>query len=126
VVCFLRVTLLELTDSALQQAGRRSQQPLRAAAERAQARRGNEAGELLAQAVRVKGLLHDDTKSWQERVLEAQRLLAGVDAAAGTSLTFAARVRMALAQDPQRVHACLAALDGLDSQGHATDAGFVQ
>ncbi|MDZ5454945.1 Tn3 family transposase [Azohydromonas lata] len=126
VVCFLRVTLLELTDSALQQAGRRSQQLLRAAAERAQARRGNEATELLAQAVRVKGVLHDDSKSWQERVLEAQRLLSGVDAAAGTSSTFAARVRVALTQDPQRVHACLAVLDDLDFQGHATDAGFVQ
>jgi TnpA family transposase len=126
VVCFLRVTLLELTDSALQQAGRRSQQLLRAASERAQARRGNEATELLAQAVQLKIVLHDDTKGWQERVLEAQRLLCGIDAAGGTSATFASRVRMALAQDPQRVHACLAALDDLDFQGQATDAGFVQ
>lgn len=126
VVCFLRVTLLEFTDSALQQAGRRSQQLLRAASERAQARRGNEASELLAQAVRLKNVLHDDSKGWQERVLEAQRLLSGIDVDGGTSATFAARVRMALAQDPQRVHACLSALDDLEFQGQTTDAGFVQ
>lgn len=55
------------------------------------------------------------SKGWQERVLQAQRLLSGIHVDGGTSATFAARVRMALAQDPQRIHACLAALDGLVS-----------
>lgn len=39
LVCFLRATLLELTDIALQQSSRRSQQLFREAADRAQARR---------------------------------------------------------------------------------------
>jgi hypothetical protein len=49
VVCFLRVMLLELTDTALQQ------------------------------AVQLKGVLHNETKDGQQRVLEAQRLVAGID-----------------------------------------------
>lgn len=126
MVCFLRVTLLELTDMALQQAGRRSQQLLRAAAERAEARRGHEPVDLLKQALQLKGVLHDETKDWQQRVLEAQRLLAGLDTGTDAARSFAARVRVALAQDSQRVHACLAVLENLDFQGPAKDAGFTQ
>lgn len=72
------------------------------------------------------------SKGWQERILQAQRLLSDIHGDGGTSATFAARMRMALAQNPQRVHACLAALDDLDDlddldfQGQATDGGFVQ
>ena len=126
LVCFLRVVLLELTDTALQQAGRRSQQLVRAAAERAQAQQGHEAVDLLKQAVQLKGVLHDETKDWQQRVLEAQRLLASIDGGAEAERSFASRVRAALAQDSQRVHACLAVLEDLNFQGQAKDAGFVQ
>jgi hypothetical protein len=101
VVCFLRVKLLELTDTALHLASRRSQQLLRTATERAESQRGNDAANLLKQAVQVRSVLHDETKDWQQRVIEAQRLLAGIGAAAAP--TFAARVRAALAQDSQRV-----------------------
>jgi hypothetical protein len=50
-------------------------------------------------------MLHDGTKSWEERVLQAQELLAAVCDAVPVS--FASRVRKALAEDSTRVHACL-------------------
>jgi hypothetical protein len=95
VVCFLRVKLLELTDTALHLASRRSQQLLRTATERAESQRSSEAANLLKQAVQVRSVLHDETKDWQQRVIEAQRLLVGIG---GSSVpTFAARIRAALA-----------------------------
>jgi TnpA family transposase len=124
VVCFLRVTLLELTDVALLQAGRRVQQLVRSAAERARSRRIQQSAELLQQAARARAVLHEEAKSWRDRVLEAQGLLAGVGDA--TAASFASRVRAALVQDAQRVQACLAGLADLDFQGTPNDAGFVQ
>ena len=49
LVCFLRVTLLELTGVALLQSSRRSQQLFREAADRAQANRTRCATSLLTQ-----------------------------------------------------------------------------
>jgi hypothetical protein len=124
VVCFLRVTLLELTDTALHLASRRAQQLVRSAAERARTRHAQESASQLRQATLAKAVLHDSTKSWEERVLWAQELLAAVGDAVPVS--FASRVRKALAEDSTRVHACLDMLSGLEFQGGPKDAGFAQ
>ncbi|WP_157270902.1 Tn3 family transposase, partial [Azohydromonas aeria] len=124
VVCFLRVTLLELTDAALHLASRRAQQLVRSAAERARTRHAQESTTQLRQAALAKAVLHDSTKSWEERVLQAQALLATVGDAVPVS--FAARVRKALAEDSTRVHTCLDVLSGLEFQGGPKDAGFAQ
>ncbi len=124
VVCFLRVTLLELTDTALHLASRRTQQLVRSAAERARTRHAQESASQLRQAALAKAVLHDATKSWEERVLKAQELLTAVGDAVPVS--FASRVRKALAEDATRVHACLDVLSGLEFHGRAKDAGLEQ
>jgi hypothetical protein len=52
ITCFLRVTLLELTDMALLQASRRSQDLFRRAAERVEKGRSRSSGAVLQQALR--------------------------------------------------------------------------
>ena len=122
LVCFLRVTLLELTDIALLQSGRRSQQLFREAADRAQAGRIRGTTALLQQATKAKAVLHDESKTWQDRVLEARQLLD--ELGSSTAGSFVSQVRKALSEDAQRVHACLAALKDLKFGGRDGDAGF--
>lgn len=61
--CFLRVTLLELTDMALLQASRRSQDLFRRAAERVQKGRSRSSGVMLQQALKAKSVLRDESKT---------------------------------------------------------------
>ena len=124
LVCFLRVTLLELTDVALLQSSRRSQQLFREAADKAQSNRVRGTTSLVQQAAKARSVLHDETKTWQARVIEARELLAGLAETAGGS--FVSQVRKALAADSQRVHACLAALKDLEFGGREGDPGFEQ
>ncbi len=120
IVCFLRISLLELNDTALTQAIRRSQQLFRRAAEHAQKTRSKSAGPLLQQALRAKAILHDETRPWRDRVMEAR---AALEAIGESSASFAAQVRRALAQDHRRVHACLSALRNLELSGLQADPG---
>jgi hypothetical protein len=71
----VRTTDRELTDIALLQASRRSQELFRHAAERVHKSRAQSNGATLHQAVRARVVLHDDTKSWRDRVLEARTLV---------------------------------------------------
>ena len=124
IVCFLRVTLLELTDMALMQASRRSQDLFRRAADRVQKGRSRSSGAVLQQALRAKSVLHDEAKLWRDRVLEARALLADIgEAGAGT---FASQVRRALAEDNRRVHAHLAGLRDIEFAGMTGDPGYEQ
>jgi hypothetical protein len=118
------VTLLELTDVALLQTSRRSQQLFREAADKAQSNRVRGTTGLIQQAAKARSVLHDESKTWQARVLEARDLLAELGEAASGS--FVSLVRKALAEDSQRVHACLAALTDLDFGGRSGDPGFEQ
>ena len=124
LVCFLRVALLELTDVALLQSGRRSQQLFREAADKAQTKRVRGTAGLIQQAAKARTVLHDESKSWQARVLEARQLLA--ELGESTTGSFVSEVRKTLADDAQRVHACLASLKDLEFGGRAGDAGLEQ
>lgn len=93
----MRTTDRELTDIALLQASRRSQELFRHAAERVHKSRAQSNGATLHQAVRARVVLHDDTKSWRDRVLEARTLVDDISDAGATS--FASQVRRALAED---------------------------
>ena len=124
LVCFLRVTLLELTDVAVLQSSRRTQQLFREAADKARSNRVRSTTSLIQQAAKARSVLHDESKTWQARVLEARDVLAELGEAAGGS--FVSQVRKALAEDSQRVHAGLAALKDLDFGGRAGDPGFEQ
>jgi hypothetical protein len=123
IVCFLRVSLLELTDIALTQATRRSQQLFRRAAERVQKSRSRSSAPALQQALKARAILHDESKPWRDRVLDARAALDSIDAGGET---FAAQVRQALAEDNRRVRACLAGLRELQVAGLAKDPGFEQ
>ena len=124
IICFLRVTLLELTDMALMQASRRSQDLFRRAAERVQKGRSRSNGVMLQQAVKAKSLLHDESKPWRDRVLEARALLDGIGETGAS--TFASEVRRALSEDNRRVHAHLAGLRDIEFAGAAGDPGCEQ
>ncbi|MEO7056911.1 MAG: Tn3 family transposase [Caldimonas sp.] len=124
VVCFLRVSLLELTDAALMQASRRSQDLFRRAAERVQKGRSSSSGTTLQMAIKAQSVLHDEAKSWRDRVLEARALLDDIGDAGAT--TFASQVRQALAEDSRRVHAHLAGLRDIDFGGTPGDTGREQ
>ena len=124
ITCFLRVTLLELTDMALLQASRRSQDLVRRAAERVEEGRSRSSGATLQQALKAKSVLHDESNPRRDRVLEARALLDDIgEAGAGT---FASQVRRALAEDNQRVHAHLAGLCDIEFAGAPDDPGHDQ
>jgi TnpA family transposase len=124
ITCFLRVTLLELTDMALLQAARRSQDLFRRAAERVEKGRLRNSGAVLKQALKAKSVLQDESKPWRERVLEARALLDDIGEP-GTG-TFASQVRRALAEDNRRVHAHLAGLRDIEFAGAPGDPGHEQ
>ncbi|EWS60879.1 Transposase, TnpA family [Methylibium sp. T29-B] len=124
IACFLRVTLLELTDAALMQASRRSQDLFRRAAERVQTGRSRSSGATLQQAIKAKSVLHDETKTWRDRVLEARAMLDDIGDV--SMATFASQVRRALAEDSRRVHAHLAGLRDIDFAGTPGDTGYEQ
>ncbi|MBP6466115.1 MAG: Tn3 family transposase, partial [Rubrivivax sp.] len=118
------MTLLELTDMALLQAARRSQDLFRRAAERVEKGRLRNSGAVLKQALKAKSVLQDESKPWRERVLEARALLDDIGEA-GTG-TFASQVRRALAEDNRRVHAHLAGLRDIEFAGASGDPGHEQ
>ena len=124
VVCFLRATLMELTDIALLQASRRSQELFRHAAECVHQSCARSNGATLQQAVRARTVLRDETKSWRDRVLEARTLLDDISEARVTS--FASQVRRALAEGSRRVHAHLAGLRDMTFAGRPGDLAYEQ
>jgi TnpA family transposase len=124
ITCFLRVRLLELTDMALLQAPRRSQDLFRRAAERVEKGRSRSSGVMLQQALKAKSVLHDESKPWRDRVLEARALLDDIGEAGNS--TFVSQVRRALAEDNRRVHALLAGLRDIEFAGTAGDPGHDQ
>jgi hypothetical protein len=124
LVCFLRVTLLELTDVALLQTSRRSQQLFREAADKAQSNRVRGTTGLIQQAAKARSVLHDESKTWQARVLEARELLAELGEAARRQL------RLPGSQGSGGRQPARARLPGgmkdLDFGGRPGDPGFEQ
>jgi hypothetical protein len=124
LVCFLRISLLELTDLAMQQGSRRSQKLFRDAAEKAQSSRGRSESAARQQALKAREDLRDKSKTWRARCLEADQLLSELlDAPQGSFLSY---VRRALSADHQRVKAFLGGMEGLEFGGQHDDAGFAQ
>ena len=124
LVCFLRMTLLELTDLAIQQGSRRSQKLFRDAAQKAQTSRGRSESTARQQSLKAREVLRDETKTWRARCMEADQVLSDLlDTPHGS---FLSQVRRALAADQLRVKAFLGGLEGLEFGGQADDAGFVQ
>lgn len=76
------------------------------------------------QAAQASAILHDEARTWQDRVPQARQLLAEFGGV--TTGSFVSQVRKALAQDVQRVHACLTSLKDLAFGGRKGDRGFEQ
>ena len=122
LVCFLNVSLLELTDVTIQQSHRRSQQLFREATQRAKAAKEGAADSVRQRVLKVREVLRDKEQRSDVRCREADRLLTEI--IEGTAGSFASRVRQVLAGDGQRVQAFLAGMEGLAFGGAADDAGF--
>ncbi len=124
LVCFLRMSLLELTDLAMLQASRRSQHLFREAAKKAQSTRGRTDASARQQAMQARDILRDNSKSWQGRCQQAEQALSELlDAPQGS---FLSQVRRALSLDHLRVKAFLGGLADLQFGGLAHDPGFSQ
>ena len=78
LVCFLRMSLLELTDVAMYQGSRRSQHLFREAAQKAQSTRGRSDSTARQQASKARDVLRDKSKTWKAKCLEADQLLSAL------------------------------------------------
>ncbi|WP_205751686.1 MULTISPECIES: hypothetical protein [Cupriavidus] len=75
MVFFLRVTLLELTDSLLYQIGRRVSDLVRHAYNKTTTKQGRSAVEYRQQLVAIKALVRDNTRPAETRLAEFEALL---------------------------------------------------
>jgi len=119
VVFFLRVALLELTDSVIYQAGRRVSDLVRQAYDRTQARQARSSVEYRDRLVAIKALVDDTGRAAHERLAAIGQLVADMDLPSSSS--HAAGVRQALTDEPSRVRTLLHNLQQLDFQGRAND-----
>ena len=119
LVFFLKVTLLELTDSALYQSGRRVSDLVRRAYKKTQAKQARSSVTYRERLVSIKSLISDKTRSAEERLTAIEELLSDFNETPTNS--HAAHVREMLTDDPHRVRGLLHAMNKLDLKGRAND-----
>lgn len=119
LVFFLRVTLLELTDSVIYQSGRRVSDLVRQAYDKTQARQARSSVDYRDRLVSIKALVDDSSRPAEERLVAIGRLVA--DMVLPSNSSHAASVRQLLTDEPHRVRALLASLQELDFQGKPND-----
>lgn len=116
IICFLRVTLLELTDTLMYMTGRRVNDLLRHASNRVTAKQARNAVEYRHQVEAMRQLIHDDDRSAEARIAALKELLPKDEKSQPNS--HAALVRQSLTDDAARVTALLGAFSDLDLKGH--------
>jgi TnpA family transposase len=124
VICFLRITLLDLTDSVLYQTGRRIGDFARRASERTESRQALRSGDYRQTLVDIKSLVHDESKSHEERLQLIDAIVEAIGDLSPNS--HAAMVREALTDDPTRIKALLKAVSDLEFEGHANEPAVQQ
>lgn len=124
IACFLRTTLLELTDSTIYTAGRRVCDFVRQASGRVQAKQARSAVELREEREQVRALLYAPDQTPQEIVEALKALIPPAAPLAPTSR--AGLVRQALTEDNQRVTALLHSLAHLDVKGDESQGALKQ
>lgn len=124
VICFMRMTLLELTDSVLYQTGRRIGDFARRASERTTAQQALRSGDYRQTLVDIRSLIHDESKTHEERL----RLIDGIVEAIGdlTPTGHAAMVRETLTDDPSRIKTLLNAVSQLAFEGSPKESALQQ
>ncbi|MGU2419716.1 Tn3 family transposase [Burkholderia cenocepacia] len=124
LVFFLRVTLLELTDSLLYQTGRRVSDLVRQAYERTTTKQARSAVEYRQQLVAIKALVHDRKRPAHERLDDIAKLLE--DLSDKPPATHAASVRETLTDDHHRIRNLLVPLRELEFAGREAEPSLRQ
>lgn len=124
VVCFLRITLLELTDAALFQTGRRISDLMRQASGKTQARQARSSAEYRERLVSIREIVGDQTRTAEQRLAAVGEVIEQLGELRPNS--HAATVRETLADDPSRVQSLLKALQGLEFKGSDADPAMRQ
>lgn len=119
LVFFLRITLLELTDTVIYQAGRRVSDMVRQAYDKTQIKQARSSVEYRDRLVDIKALVADNSRPAEERLAAIGAMVADIGETPSSS--HAASVRQTLTAEPSRVRALLSSLQDLDFQGHAND-----
>lgn len=119
LVFFLRITLLELTDTVIYQSGRRVSDLVRHAYDKTQARQARSSVEYRDRLVSIKALVDDVAQPAEERLAAIGELVA--DMALPSASSHAASVRQTLTDEPNRVRALMASLQDLDFKGRPND-----
>lgn len=124
LIFFLRVTLLELTDALLYQAGRRVSDLVRQAYDRTTVRQARSAVEYRQQLVAIKALVQDSKRTAQERLDDIGKLLERLVDKPPAS--HAASVRETLIDDHHRIRNLLGPLRELDFVGRDAEPSLRQ
>lgn len=124
LVFFLRITLLELTDAMVYQAGRRVSDLVRQAYNKTTTKQARSAVEYRQQLVEIKALVDDTRRSAEERLAEIGKLLEGLSSRSPAS--HAASVRETLAEDHHRLRNLLTPLRALEFASHGNDPAMRQ
>lgn len=124
VVCFLRLALLELTDSVLFQTGRRIADFARRASAKTEARQALRSGDYRQSLLEIKSLVHDESKSAADRLSLIDELIEGMGDLSPNS--HAAMVREVLTDDPSRIKVLLNAVSDLEFEGRPKEPALVQ
>lgn len=125
IVCFLKFTLMELTDSAIYLAGRRCSDLVRSAAARVLSKQASSASELQREREVIKAVLYAESVSDSHKIEQLKTLIPRDGKELG-SLSRAALVRQALAEDSQRVAVLLSSLADFDVKGDESQRSLKQ
>ncbi|MBC3917094.1 Tn3 family transposase [Undibacterium sp. CY18W] len=124
LVFFLRITLLELTDSAIYQSGRRYADLLRRAYSNTQAKQARNSVTYRERLVSIKAVCDDKELSDKEFREKISEMISDIGDKPPSS--HAAHVRQTLiASDDKRIRNLLHSMDGLNLQGNANDTSLV-
>ena len=124
LVFFLRVTLLELTDSLLYQTGRRVCDLVRQAYDKTKTKQARSAVEYRQQLIVIKVLVHDTSRPAEERLADIGKLLE--DLSEKPPASHAASVRETLTDDHHRIRNLLLPLRELAFAGRDAEPSLRQ
>lgn len=122
LVFFLRITLLELTDSAMYQSGRRVADLVRQAYHKTQSKQAKASIVYRERCLAIKAIVDDKTRPAEERLDAIAEILQDIAGKPPTS--HAAASRETLIEDGARVRALLNALENLDFTGQLTETSL--
>lgn len=124
IVCFLRMALLEISDSLIFQANRRSRDLFRHASEKTAQQQARSSVEYRERLAEIKVQVKDKKRRLRERMAAVEIVIDALGDLAPNS--HAAVVRKALIDDSLRVHGLLTSLNGIEFKSHGKDMGLKQ